>query len=238
MSSVSGGYPERPSRHRREFIALIITAKQFAVVISKFQFTAVDHLVGIFDSLLQTTVGRGELRIRLSLGNGSHLIRGQRIVTPYQISTCQNTLCSLLRRHAGITIIIFQQIFSIRQVAYNLSKHVADALAHLVAAAVFGHHGNLTPQLGQLQVCQTTQELSLTNGCIISSGSKFGLVLVNQVDGLVNLYDTQEKVVENLHLIPSVGSLFETAVHRTCFTFLTLKRNQFVRVQFDDERER
>ena len=79
-----------------QFVALIVTAIQLAEIICKSQLAAVYYTVSILNGLLQTAVGLAERRISLGVCDSGNLGCGQRVVTPYQIGTCQKCLCGLL----------------------------------------------------------------------------------------------------------------------------------------------
>ena len=77
-------------------VALILTAPQLAVIGIQSQLAAADNTVGILDCLLQTAVSLGKLGIGLGVCDSLNLCSSQRIVTPYQLGTCQKCLGSLL----------------------------------------------------------------------------------------------------------------------------------------------
>ena len=78
-----------------QLVALIVTSVQLAEITCKSQLAAVDYTVCILDGLLKTAVGLAEFRISLGICNSCNLGRCQRIVTPYQIGTCQKCLSGL-----------------------------------------------------------------------------------------------------------------------------------------------
>ena len=69
-----------------QFVALIVATEEFGIVRGKFQFTAVDHLVCIFNSFLQLSIVFLESRILLGVSDSCNLSGRQRVVTPYEIS--------------------------------------------------------------------------------------------------------------------------------------------------------
>ena len=221
-------------------VALVVTTIELVIFGVELQQTAADNLIGIFDGLLQTTVGLRELRIGLSVSNGLHLGSRERIVTPNEIGTSKQGLSSLTRGHARIAVIVLQQRLGISQVSNNLIEHCVQVLTLSGRAALFCEYRYLAPQLCQFQIGQRTQELSLTHSCVIASLrdlTGFQRV-VDGGDGLVVLSDTQQQMIEYLDLIPSGGFLLKTTVHRTSFALFTLEGNEFITVQFDDKRER
>ncbi len=171
------------------FVALILAAPQLAVIGVECQSAAVDHLVSIFHGLLQTARRGGELRVLLAVGDGCHLVVRQGVVTPYEIGAGQQALGSLLGRYAGVAVIIFEQALGIGEIAHHLIEHLVDGSTLGMAATFFGKDRNLSPQLCQLEVGQTAQELGLAHGGVVS-GLRH-LALIERVgdggDGLVGL---------------------------------------------------
>ena len=78
-----------------QLVALIVTSVQLAEITCKSQLAAVDYTVSILNGLLKTAVGLAEFRISLGICDSGNLGSGQRIVTPYQIGTCQKCLSGL-----------------------------------------------------------------------------------------------------------------------------------------------
>ena len=213
-------------------VRLVVTSVEFVILGVEGQTAALDDLVGILHGLLQSGIVLGERGVLLGVGDGLNLLSRQRIVTPYKIGTCEQSLGSLLRGHTGVTAIVEQQALSIGQVLHDLCQHVVDALTLGGRAAFLSEYGHLAPQLRQLQISQSTQELGLTHGGVVARLRHFAQLqrVADGGDSIVVLGNTQQQVVENLDLIPCCRLLLESTVHGTCLALFTLKRDEFVRV--------
>ena len=77
-------------------VRLVFATIELGVVGVEGQLAAIDNLVSILDSLLQTSIVLRECRVCLRAGNSSNLVCCQWVVTPYKIGTCQQSLGSLL----------------------------------------------------------------------------------------------------------------------------------------------
>ena len=89
------------------FVAFILTSPQLVIFGVKSEFVAIDDFVGILDGLLEFRVILAESWVSLRVGDGCHLLLSERLVTPHEVCTRQESLSSLLGWNAWVAVVVF-----------------------------------------------------------------------------------------------------------------------------------